>query len=167
MNSTEREHLEKQVLLRGSGELSPAELATLEPLLACDAESSALARFIETQLPFAARAPRDFAAEAIASQHHGLSIVHASRDFAAEAIAAGMPERKRMAMPRHWALAAAAAVLVLTAITIHFLREPDSIQGATPRITVAITERLDELEFEISAPSSRMSRGRHRAPSQL
>lgn len=143
------EHLENQLLLRASGELPPEEAAALEETLARDPDAAAFARFIE-ELPAAARAPRD---------------------FAAEAIRAALPERKVIAFPRLWKLsAAAAAVIAAATLAVHFSNRPappPPIAESTPRTTTEISARLDAIESEIADARSRFARGRHHRQTEI
>ena len=142
MNDAEREHLENQLLLRASGELPPGEAAALEEILARDPGAAAFARIV-AELPAAARAPRDFAAAAIRS---------------------AVPERKIIAFPRLWKLAAAAAVLVAATLAVHFSNRPPTpqpIAESARRTTTELSARLDSIESEIADARSRLGRGRH------
>ena len=138
------EDIENKILLRSTGELPPEEIAALEQVLANDPEAAEFARFIAGRLP--ARAPRDFAAEAI-------------RD--------ALPERNVVVFPRLWKLtAAAAAVVVASLVAVRFLT-PDTQQ--TPvvvalnpaRVTTEISAHLDALETELTASRQRLARGRY------
>jgi hypothetical protein len=129
---------------------------------------AAFAHFVERELPLAAKAPRDFAAEAIAK---------APRDFAAEAIsavAAQEPASNVVPFPlRKYAtvVAAAAAVLVLAVNVLqnrpHKPDKPDEAQTAyappiaPTRTTAKISSRLDALEAELTEARSRVGRGRY------
>lgn len=153
MNDAEREQLETQVLLRASGELSPAASAALERALAADPAAAEFARFIEGELPSAARAPRD---------------------FAAAAIAATRPERNVIAFPRLWKFAAAAAALVLgSLLTLHFVNRPavpeqaSNLPSPVPRATRKISGRAAALESELADARLRLARGRYSQPPEI
>ena len=142
------EHLENQLLLRASGELPPEEAAALEEILARDPEAAAFARFIG-ELPAAARAPRD---------------------FAAEAIRAALPERKIIAFPRLWKISAAAAVIATATLAVHFSNRPATpppIADSARRTTTEISARLDAIESEIADARSRFARGRHHRQTEI
>ncbi len=150
MNANDRQHLEDQLLLRSTGELPPADSNDLDP------EAAAFAKFIEQDLPTAARAPIDFASIAIAAAHES----PAPRDFAAQAIATAMPKRKPIT--RLWTMAAAAAVLIMGALTLQLTHHPDTqVATVTARTTVAISERLTDLEAELTTARSRYTHSRY------
>ena len=163
MNDEQRQHLEDQLLLRTTSELSPEQITALDGALDEDTEAAAFTNFLERDLTLATRAPRDFAAEAIAATHD----VHAPRDFAAQAIANAMPKRKTT--PRLQTMAAAAAVLILFALTVQLTRQHNPIVAVAnaPRITVALSERLVDLEAEITTARSRLSHSRYAIPTTL
>ena len=166
-----RESLEQRVLLRASGELSAAECGALDSGLVHDDEAAAFARFVEIELPLAAKAPRDFAASAIDGAER------APRDFAAVAIAATASEtapRNVLAMPQFWKWSAvAAAVAALTFIVARQWpaanrRAPAPvIAAAEPRITQQLTARISALDDEISAARTSLARGRYQRSTTL
>lgn len=150
MNPSERDHLEEQLLLRTTGELPPGELAALNRTLASDPEAAAFARFIEIELPAAARAPRD---------------------FAAAAIAAAAPARNVIAFPKLWKFAAiAAAVVAGMFVSPHFF-PPDPVlpvaTATTLRTTEEISARADDIEAEIATTHLTYSRGRYSRQTEI
>ena len=145
MNDT----IENQILLRSTGELTPEEIATLEQVLASDPEAAAFARFVAEKLP--ARAPRDFAAAAICD---------------------ASPERRVLAFPPLWKLAAAAAAIVLASFVAVRILKPDApppIAGAqsSARETEKISARLDTLESELTTAREHLARGRYHRPTDI
>lgn len=143
MNDADRENLENKILLRSTGELTPAENAALEKVLASDSEAAEFARFIAAKLP--ARAPRD---------------------FAAAAIRAASPERNVLAFPPLWKLTAAAAAIVIASFVAVRVLTPDAtppIAGAqtSARETAKISARMDTLESELATAREHLARGRY------
>lgn len=169
-----RAALEQRVLLRASGELPAAELAALDGDLGCDAEAAEFARFLEEELPLAAKAPRDFAAAAISET------LRAPRDFAAEAIAAAAADtapHNVLVMPRmlKWSAAAAAVAAVIVLGFIVARQEPapersmpgPAIAATDSRVTQQLSARLSALEDEISTTRSSLARGRYQRSTSL
>ena len=159
------EELERKILLRTTGELPLDESLALDAMLVNNAAAANYADFVENELPLATKAPRDFAA---------LAIAKAPRDFAAEAIAAlsvEPPNRKVVSFPlRKYAAVAAAAAVVVLAFNIwnrthqSDLTDPTYVKITTPapaRTTVSISSRLDAMEAELTEARSRMGRGRY------
>lgn len=144
MNDAEREKTEKQILLRSTGELPPEEQAALDAALGNDAEAAEFAEFVAGSLP--ARAPRDFAAAAIRE---------------------AVPERKVIAFPLRWKMAAAAAAVAVASLVAVRLSAPEPTQQqivtAVPpaRVTAGISARVDALDAELASTRQRLSRGRY------
>lgn len=145
MNSTECEHIEKQILLRSTGELTLEQNAELDAVLTHDAEAAEFARFVAESLP-----------------------VRAPRDFAAAAIREAEPERKVIAFPLRWKLASAAAAAVVAALALVRFFPP----GGTPtppiahtapaeRVTASISARAVALESELTAIRQQLAHGRY------
>ncbi len=143
MNDTEREYIENQILLRSTGELPHEENSALDAVLARDAEAADFAHFVAERLP--ASAPRDFAATAI-------------RD--------AVPERKVIAFPLRWKLAAAAAVAIGAFVATRSFT-PDTttppIADTRPpvRVMADISTRMDALESELTTARQRLAHGRY------
>jgi hypothetical protein len=138
---------EEIILLQSTGEFP------LNPNDSIAPDTSEFQHFLTQELPLAARAPRDFAAVAIEK----METTRAPRDFAAEAIATVMPVQK---YPSYfWPLAAAAAIALFSVITLRIAPKND-LPTSSPRITAAISQRLDSLESELTTTRSRLSRGR-------
>jgi hypothetical protein len=150
MNDTDRETLEKQILLRSTGELPQVDHATLNAALEADPEAAAFARFVAGTLP--ARAPRDFAAVAIDQ---------------------AMPERSAIPFPRAWKIAAAAAAVAMASLvatrfsTQETARERFVTTPATTRVTADISARMDALDSELSTARQRLSQGRYHRPKEI
>jgi hypothetical protein len=148
--------IEKRLLLRSTGELPLTDAPPSDA-------AAGFARFVEKELPLAAKAPRDYAAEAIrAAAHEG-----APRDFAAEAIAA--ESRKVVAFPRVSRFAAAAAVVAVGVYLVDWTDRSDRSDrtslatpalAAAPRVTEQLSTRLASLGDDITAARTRISRGR-------
>lgn len=143
MNHTEREHIESQILLRSTGELTPEDAAALDAVLAGDAEAAAFAQFVAESLP-----------------------VLAPRDFAAAAIREAGPERKVIAFPLHWKLASAAAAVVSALAVVRFFPPggtPAPIAHTAPaeRVTASISARASALESELTAVRQQLALGRY------
>ena len=159
------EELERKILLRSTGELPQEESLALDAMLASNAAAANYADFVEHELLLANKAPRDFAA---------LAIAKAPRDFAAEAISAltvEPPIRKVVPFPlRKYAAVAAVAAVVVLALNIwnrthqSDLTDPSYVKTTTTtpaRTTVSISNRLDAMEAELTEARSRMGRGRY------
>lgn len=159
------EELERKILLRSTDELPLDESLALDARLANHAAAVSFADFVENELPLATKAPRDFAA---------LAIAKAPRDFAAEAISAltvEPPVRKVVSFPlRKYAAVASAAAVVVLAFNIwnrthqSDLTDPSYVKTTTTtpaRTTVSISNRLDAMEAELTEARSRMGRGRY------
>lgn len=145
-----RTDLEHLVLLRSSGEISAPDAERLTEAIANDAELAAFAHAVDATHALGARAPRDFAAEAIAE----VSSTPAPADFASRAIQSSAARRFAWQKPAAWALAAAAAITLL-----FVLLPAEHSSSATTRTTVAISQQLDTIEQELT-PSAN---GRYRS----
>lgn len=146
MNPDQRQQLEEHILRRNSGELSPDENAALETTLRDDPEAAEFARFIDCELPAAARAPRD---------------------FAAAAIDAAKPERNVIAFPRIWKLTAIAAAIVAGIFLVSQQIAPPPPVNDTQRATERFSARATNIEDELAATRLAYSRGRYSRKSEI
>ena len=146
MNPTDRQQLEEQILLRHSGELAADEKAALEKTLRDDPEAADFARFIDGELPAAARAPRD---------------------FAAAAIDAAQPARNVVAFPRIWKLTAIAAAIVAGIFLASQQIAPPPPVNDTQRATEQFSARADTIEDELAATRLAYSRGRYSRKTEI
>ena len=148
-------HFEDLILLRSTGELPTEQMAELEAAIASDPHLAQFAQKIALAASLSARAPRDFAAEAIAQSHSAM----APADYAARAIRS---THRPLGSPWLWSAAAAAAAVILLGSVAFFLQPDSSVP--MQRRTVAISERLDAIEQSLSAPITPRSRARqHRS----
>jgi hypothetical protein len=129
------EDIENKILLRSTGETTSKERLTLKEIIKDDLEAAGFARFIDGVLPAGAEAPMDFAAEAIRKVHSKAYIF-------------------RVILPA--GLAAAAVVFFVVNRSA-----PVETPIAVERITVAISDRIDTVESEISTISQRHAQGRY------
>lgn len=146
-----RADLEHLVLLRSSGEISAPDAERLAEAIASDAELAAFAHAVDAAYALGARAPRDFAAEAIAE----VSSPPAPVDYASRAIQSSAPRRSVWRKPAAWALAAAAAIAML-----FVLLPTEHSSSSTTRTTVAISQKLDTIEQELTPSATSRYRSR-------
>ncbi len=154
-------HLEHLVLLRSSGEITAPQTAELERALAENPALAAFSQALDHVAALRAKAPRDFAAEAIAE----LLPASATTDFVHHALQQTKPRRASGPRRTGWVLAAtAAAAAVIVFISVIPETAPSPLESRT---TAAISQRLDSIEQDLASPisSRHRSRSSHRKPS--
>ena len=129
------EDIENKILFRSTGETTSKERLALEKITKDDPEAAEFARFIFGVLPAGAEAPMDFAAEAIRKVHSKAYIFCIILPVAA----------------------AAAAV----AFFIVNRSAPIAAPVTAERVTVAISNRIDIIESELSTIRQRHAQGRY------
>ncbi len=168
--SLPRDQAERDALLRSTGELPTEKIPALDAALSHDQEAAAFADFIGRELLLAAKAPRDFAAAAIAAASE--SCEPAPRDFARIAIESVSPApSKTLPFRRLLPALAAAAALIIAGFFIHHRQWTQPAGDLSPRITSSavpptretqrISTSLAALESDLAQATARLSRSRY------